>query len=77
MNIENPITAGVPITDRDTFLVKDLNGVLGYDSGIPTTEITEPELYTFLMGADCKVSNDWKEYLVTLFRGCPFEHFKL
>lgn len=67
--LNNELTAGVPITERNTALVADLNKVLGYDSGITKTEITESELYRFLISGDCQVCRNWQLYVCGMMTG--------
>jgi len=67
--LSNVLTAGVPITERNTALVADLNKVLGYDSGITKTEITESELYRFLISGDCQVCRNWQLYVCGMMTG--------
>tara|TARA_Y100000588_G_C14144554_1_gene877705 strand:- start:507 stop:737 length:231 start_codon:yes stop_codon:yes gene_type:complete len=67
--LNNVLTAGVPITERNTALVADLNKVLGYDSGITKTEITESELYRFLLSGDCQVCRNWQLYVCGMMAG--------
>ena len=67
--LNNELTAGVPITERNTALVADLNKVLGYNSGITKTEITESELYFFLLKGDCAVCRRWQDYVCGMMTG--------
>tara|TARA_Y100001963_G_scaffold129195_1_gene184213 strand:- start:2077 stop:2301 length:225 start_codon:yes stop_codon:yes gene_type:complete len=65
INFTESLTAGVPITERNTFLATDLDKVLGYDSGL----VGEPELYKFLFKGDCDICRSWQWYICNMMKG--------